>query len=87
MLDFRVKYRTDEPARGYPYGAAVLSHPTFDRTVFWIDVPRDGVSIALGVLADAMMNSALPPDEYLKEQEVIRREFAMGFASMDSNTR
>ena len=26
-----------------------------------------------------MMNSTLPEDEYVKEQEVIRREFAMGF--------
>src|SRR2546430_4152025 len=25
-----------------------------------------------------MMNSTLPPQEYVKEQEVIRREFAMG---------
>src|SRR5260370_9170955 len=30
-----------------------------------------------------MMNSTLPPDEYLKEQEVIRREFAMGFDDPD----
>ena len=31
------------------------------------------------ILWDAMMNSTLPEDEYTKEQEVIRREFAMGF--------
>jgi len=30
-----------------------------------------------------MMNSTLPPDEYIKEQEVIRREFAMGFDDPD----
>src|SRR5262249_3092367 len=46
--------------------------------VFWIDVPKEGVTTALDVLSDAMMNSMLPPDEYVKEQEVIRREFAMG---------
>ena len=33
---------------------------------------------ALDILADAMMNSTLPAEEYAKEQEVIRREFAMG---------
>jgi zinc protease len=30
-----------------------------------------------------MMNSTLPPDEYKKEQEVIRREFAMGMDDPD----
>jgi zinc protease len=30
-----------------------------------------------------MMNSTLPPEEYAKEQEVIRREFAMGFDDPD----
>jgi zinc protease len=64
-------------------GGYINAYTSFDRTVFWIDAPKDGVSIALGVLADAMMNSTLPPDEYLKEQEVIRREFAMGFDDPD----
>src|SRR6266446_2785290 len=53
------------------------AYTSFDRTVFWIDVPKDGVATALDILADAMMNSTLPPEEYQKEQEVIRREFAM----------
>jgi zinc protease len=64
-------------------GGYINAYTSFDRTVFWIDVPKDGVSIAVGVLADAMMNSTLPPDEYLREQEVIRREFAMGFDDPD----
>ena len=55
----------------------------FDRTVFWIDVPKDGVSTSLEVLTDAMMNSTLPPEQYNKEQEVIRREFAMGMDDPD----
>lgn len=64
-------------------GGYINAYTSFDRTVFWIDVPKDGVPIALSVLADAMMNSTLPPEEYLKEQEVIRREFAMGFDDPD----
>src|ERR1700732_2874637 len=64
-------------------GGYINAYTSFDRTVFWIDVPRDGVATALDVLADAMMNSTLPPEEYLKEQEVIRREFAMGFDDPD----
>jgi zinc protease len=64
-------------------GGYINAYTSFDRTVFWIDVPKEGVTTALNVLADAMMNSTLPPDEYVKEQEVIRREFAMGLDDPD----
>jgi zinc protease len=64
-------------------GGYINAYTSFDRTVFWIDVPKDGVATALDILADAMMNSALPPEEYQKEQEVIRREFAMGMDDPD----
>src|SRR5438876_4412273 len=64
-------------------GGYINAYTSFDRTVFWIDVPKDGVQTALAVLSDAMMNSTLPPEEYSKEQEVIRREFAMGFDDPD----
>jgi zinc protease len=60
-------------------GGYINAYTSFDRTVYWIDVPTDGVAEALSILWDAMMNSTLPEDEYTKEQEVIRREFAMGF--------
>src|SRR5215813_3207017 len=59
-------------------GGYINAYTSFDRTVFWIDVPKDGGLTALEILADAMMNSTLPVEEYAKEQEVIRREFAMG---------
>src|SRR5216110_3982029 len=64
-------------------GGYIKAYTSFDHTVFWIDVPKDGVTTALDVLADAMMNSTLPPEEYQKEQEVIRREFAMGMDDPD----
>jgi len=64
-------------------GGYINAYTSFDRTVFWIDVPKDGVPTALDILADAMMNSTLPPEEYQKEQEVIRREFAMGMDDPD----
>src|SRR6476620_9392868 len=64
-------------------GGYINAYTSFDRTVYWIDVPKAGVATALDVLSDAMMNSTLPPDEYVKEQEVIRREFAMGFDDPD----
>src|SRR3954466_13879233 len=64
-------------------GGYINAYTSFDRTVYWIDVPKDGVEVALEVLSDAMMNSTLPAEEYAKEQEVIRREFAMGMDDPD----
>ena len=58
-------------------GGYINAYTSFDRTVYWIDVPRAGAATAIELLADACMNSTLPPDEFVKEQEVIRREFAM----------
>ncbi len=64
-------------------GGYINAYTSFDRTVYWIDVPKAGVSSALEILSDAVLNSTLPPEEYAKEQEVIRREFAMGFDDPD----
>jgi zinc protease len=60
-------------------GGYVNAYTSFDRTVYWIDVPAEGTATAIELLADATMHSVLPEAEYAKEQEVIRREFAMGF--------
>ena len=57
-------------------GGYINAYTSYDRTVFWIDIPAKGVATAVDILSDAMMNSTLPPEEYGKEQEVIRREFA-----------
>ena len=59
-------------------GGHINAYTSFDRTVYWIDGPATGVAVSIDILSDAMMNSTLPPEEYVKEQEVIRREFAMG---------
>lgn len=64
-------------------GGYINAYTSFDRTVYWVDVPREGVASALDILSDAMMNSTLPSEEYAKEQEVIRREFAMGYDDPD----
>lgn len=61
------------------HGGYINAYTSFDRTVYWIDVPKGGASDAVAILADAMQNATLPEEEYVKEQEVIRREFAMGF--------
>ena len=41
-------------------GGYINAYTSFDRTVYWIDVPREGVTSALDILADATMNSTLP---------------------------
>lgn len=64
-------------------GGYINAYTSYDRTVYWIDVPAKGASKAVDILADAMMNATLPPEEYSKEQEVIRREFAMGYDNPD----
>ena len=64
-------------------GGYINAYTSFDRTVYWIDVPSTGAGEAVDILADAMMNATLPKEEYDKEQEVIHREFAMGYDNPD----
>ena len=64
-------------------GGYINAYTSYDRTVYWIDVPAAGAPKAVDILADAMMNATLPVKEYTKEQEVIRREFAMGYDNPD----
>lgn len=65
-------------------GGYINAYTSFDRTVYYIDTPSEGAAEAVDILADVMMNATLPSEEYTKEQEVIRREFAMGFDNPDS---
>ncbi|MEM6821183.1 MAG: pitrilysin family protein [Verrucomicrobiota bacterium] len=60
-------------------GGYTNAYTSFDRTVYYIDAPSKGWKTALDVLVDAMFFSTIPEDEYIKEMEVVRREFAMGF--------
>ena len=66
------------------HGGYINAYTSFDRTVYWVDIPAKGVATALELLSDALMNSVLPETEFVKEQEVIRREFAMGFDDPDT---
>jgi zinc protease len=65
-------------------GGHLNAYTSFDRTVYHVDLPSDGALAALEILGDAIMNSTLPAEEYEKEREVIRREFAMGRDNPDS---
>jgi zinc protease len=65
-------------------GGHLNAYTSFDRTVYHVDLPSDHALAALDILSDAMFNSTIPADEYDKEMEVIRREFAMGRDNPDS---
>ncbi|MCB1232596.1 MAG: insulinase family protein [Verrucomicrobiae bacterium] len=65
-------------------GGYVNAYTSFDRTVYWIDTPAEGFETCLDVLCDVVADSQLPEDEFAKEAEVIRREFAMGDDNPDS---
>ena len=58
-------------------GGYINAYTTFDRTVYYIDLPSESVGLAIDVLADATLNSTLPAEEVAKERDVILREIAM----------
>lgn len=59
-------------------GGYMNAYTSFDRTVYWINVPNTGGKVAIDILCDIMQNASLPPDELAKELDVIRREMDMG---------
>jgi zinc protease len=65
-------------------GGHLNAYTSFDRTVYHVDLPSDNSLAALEILGDAIFNSTIPAEEYEKEMEVIRREFAMGRDNPDS---
>ncbi len=58
-------------------GGAMNAYTSFDRTVYWINVPNTGTSVALDILADIMQHATLPEEELAREMDVIRREMDM----------
>lgn len=59
------------------HGGYINAYTTFDRTVYYIDLPSEHTAVAIDLLADAVLNSTLPADETAKEKDVILREIAM----------
>jgi zinc protease len=59
------------------HGGYINAYTTFDRTVYYIDLPSEHTAVAIDLLADAMLHSTLPADETAKEKDVILREIAM----------
>ncbi len=60
------------------HGGYINAYTTFDRTVYYIDLPAEHVGVAVDVLADMVLHSTLDPTETKREKGVIVREIAMG---------
>jgi len=58
-------------------GGYFNAYTSFDRTVYWINVPQSGATVAVDVLCDVMQHATLPPEELARELDVIRREMDM----------
>jgi zinc protease len=58
-------------------GGYMNAYTSFDRTVYWINVPNTGAKVAIDILCDIMQNASLPADELEKEKQVILREMDM----------
>lgn len=60
------------------HGGYINAYTTFDRTVYYIDLPAEHVGVALDLLADMTLHASLPADEVAREKDVILREIDMG---------
>lgn len=58
-------------------GGYMNAYTSFDRTVYWINVPNTGTRVAVDILCDIMQHASLPEAELAKELDVIRREMDM----------
>ncbi len=58
-------------------GGYMNAYTSFDRTVYWINVPNTGAAVAMDILGDIVQNATLPEAELTKELDVIRREMDM----------
>ena len=59
------------------HGGYINAYTTFDRTVYYIDIPSEHAGVAVDLLADAVLHSTLPADEVEREKQVILREIDM----------
>ena len=59
-------------------GGYLNAYTSFERTVYWVDAPSEGLATALEAIGELVFHPLLPEEEFEREKEVIRREIAMG---------
>jgi zinc protease len=64
-------------------GGSANAYTTYDRTVYYVDVPSEAASNAFDLMADMCFNAALPEAEFASERDVILREIDMGLDDPD----
>lgn len=64
-------------------GGKINAYTSFDRTVFYTDLPSRHWELGLDVLIDALRFADFPAEECQREKEVILREMAMGYDDPD----
>lgn len=67
----------------HTHGGYINAYTSFDRTVYYINLPSEHASVAVDILGDAVFNSTLPADEVEREKQVILREIDMGLDDPD----
>ena len=65
------------------HGGYINAYTSFERTVYYIDVPAEHAPVAVDILGDAVLNSTLPAEEVEREKQVILREIDMGLDDPD----
>jgi len=60
------------------HGGSINAYTTFDRTVYYIDLPSQHTPLAIDILASMALRPTLDKAETEKERDVILREIAMG---------
>ncbi len=65
------------------HGGYINAYTSFDRTVYYIDMPAEHTVKAVEILADTVLNSTLPAAEVTREKDVILREIDMGLDDPD----
>lgn len=65
-------------------GGQINAYTSFDRTVYYIDLPAEGAAEALDILADMLTAAQMREEDFKVERDVILREIDMG---MDDPSR
>ncbi len=65
-------------------GGSINAYTSYDRTVYYVEVPAEATLLGLDVLLDAVQNAVFDPEEIEREKEVVLEELRR---SLDSPWR
>jgi len=65
-------------------GGSINAYTSYDRTVYYVEMPREAALLGLDILLDAVQNATFEPGEIQREKEVVLEELRR---SLDSPWR